>query len=131
MIYTLLALENVGPGRFLGLQPEDKLRPFDPDGFEVEADSIEEALEVLFEIGNLDTPDRNGKVWPHRTRRSLSVGDVAFAARLEPVATIDAPGMAAVLVEAGAYVCDRVGWVELTAYQKEVEALLASDLPIN
>ena len=60
-----------------GYREDDPLRRVGT--FQVEAKDVHAAAEMIFEIGNIGTPDAGGKVWPHHSTRSLSVGDVLFA----------------------------------------------------
>lgn len=100
-LYIFTVYVNEGPTRMWEYKKGDPLREV-MDGVDVEADSIEEALEVVWELGNKEGA-RAGE-YP-TTERSLCMGDVAYAwggARGQ-----DVP-------EDGAYwVVEAMGWSQL------------------
>lgn len=85
MRYIMSAYENVGDNRFMDAKPGDPLErvhPLDTAGrpasqFVVTAETVEEALETLWHIGNKQPQwsDDNDRIWP-TDRRSMSMGDV-------------------------------------------------------
>lgn len=100
MRYKVTAFLNDGEGRFFGFDPGDIL----DRGPTMTVDAPEKmaALDKVFEIGNLDTPDALGVRYPHDKFRSISVSDVLAVADVEDAAT------------ASYFACDRVGWSPLT-----------------
>lgn len=72
MKYTIRALLNDGEGRFWEYRREDRLVP-GPE-MVLEAETVDEALNLAWEIGNR-MGSRPGAAWPHDIR-SMSAGDV-------------------------------------------------------
>jgi len=97
MRYVGYAYENVGPTAMLSLASTDPLKWV--GRFEVDADSVPEALEVIWYVGNKMGPDANGAEWPS-DRRSMCMGDVV---NIRPIDGSYLPPF-------GRYVAAMVGW---------------------
>jgi hypothetical protein len=88
MLFTMTAYENVGDTRMWDIKAGDpvmRVEPLDKNGrpvgtFTVTAETIEEALETLWHIGNKQPnwSDDLNRVWP-TDRRSMSMGDIVNA----------------------------------------------------
>ena len=75
--FTVEAHTNVREDRTYFLHGYRQGDPLNRVGtFQVDAKDVHAAAEKIFEVGNIGTPDAGGKVWPHHSTRSLSVGDV-------------------------------------------------------
>ena len=96
--YEMAVLLNEGPGRFWKYGEGDTLRRIEPR-LAVKGESIPEALEALWFVGNKHGPDLYGRTYP-RTQRSLSSGDVALV--------FDANGR-----YLGQWSCEALGWKQI------------------
>ena len=75
MKYDAHAYRNVGPNRMWRISDGDPVVRV--GRFTVEAGSVEEALEVLWAVGNRMAQDANGNIWPS-DHPSMSMGDVVL-----------------------------------------------------
>lgn len=109
MKIKVTVLHNAGPGMFFGFNPETAHLHHAHDLL-IEADSIDQAANLAFELTNLDVEDLNDykaliygnqvREYRERMNRSLSVGDVLVMRDLDHD---DEPVL-------GVMACESLGW---------------------
>lgn len=97
--YTFYVFLNEGPTQMWEYKPGDPLR--EVTVLTVEGETVFDALEVLWKIGNKMDADLHGNEYPS-TERSLCTGDVAYTG-----------GGGDVPYNGAYYVVEHVGWARI------------------
>jgi len=122
MEYRMVALLNEGERAMWQWRRGDEVSVVD-QAFHFTADTVEDALERFWTVGNKMGADDRGMEWP-RGRRSMCTGDIVMA-----VEDGDTTGKSVAL-----WACDMIGWKPLEKYladnarrEAEIEAKLAAE----